>query len=176
MKSTSRIVAIATLTIAALTLGACSSTTDPQATNPYGPGAGAFDRSLLDEVSPGQRGHMSLAQIEMRRTVSDTVNFTTDSSDLSPDARRILDGQSAWLAANSQYTIVLEGHADERGTRSYNLSLGARRAEAARDYLLSRGVSASRIDTMSWGKEAPLETCSQESCWFANRRAVTMVK
>ena len=160
-----------------LTIAACSSRPDgPEALNPYTDNGSSFDSSLLENVSPGSRGHLSRAQLEMRQAVEDTVRFDTDSSSVSPDAGRILAAQAEWLKRNTQYSIVIEGHADERGARTYNLALGARRADAVRDYLISRGVPSNRIETMSWGKEAPLETCSAERCWSVNRRAVTMVR
>ena len=87
----------------------------------------------------------------------------------------ILDGQARWLQANPAYVVTIEGHADERGTREYNLALGASRANSARDYLISKGVAASRIQTVSFGKERPIEICSEQSCYEKNRRAVTVL-
>ena len=83
--------------------------------------------------------------------------------------------QADWLRANSEYKIVIEGHADERGTREYNLALGARRANSAREFLVSRGIQGHRIKTVSFGKERPVELCSKESCYSENRRAVSVV-
>jgi peptidoglycan-associated lipoprotein len=105
--------------------------------------------------------------------VGDRVFFTTDSTELTPQARATLDKQVQWLGQYSQYTFTIEGHADERGTREYNLALGARRAQTVRDYLVSRGVSATRMSTISYGKERPVATCDDISCWSQNRRAVT---
>jgi peptidoglycan-associated lipoprotein len=106
--------------------------------------------------------------------VGDRVFFTTDSSELSPQARATLDKQAQWLNHYTQYAqFTVEGHADERGTREYNLALGARRAQTVRDYLVSRGVAASRIRTISYGKERPVALCDDISCWSQNRRAVT---
>jgi peptidoglycan-associated lipoprotein len=106
--------------------------------------------------------------------VGDRVFFSTDSSDLSPQARATLDKQAQWLNNYQQYTaFTIEGNADERGTREYNLALGARRAQAVRDYLVSRGIAASRIRTISYGKERPVALCDDISCWSQNRRAVT---
>jgi peptidoglycan-associated lipoprotein len=106
---------------------------------------------------------------------SDTVNFATDSYDIDGQASSILDGQARWLQQYPAKTITLEGHCDERGTREYNLALGDRRATAAKNYLVSRGVAASRINTVSYGKERPLATGSDESAWAQNRRAVTVL-
>ena len=98
-----------------------------------------------------------------------------DQSTLSATAQATLDGQAEWLLTNAEYSILIEGHADEQGTREYNLALGARRANAVRDYLVSRGVPASRLSTISYGKERPVEICSTEACYQVNRRAVTVV-
>ncbi len=108
-------------------------------------------------------------------SIGDMVNFAVDQSTLSPEAMSILDAQAKWLIDNPRYTAVIEGHADERGTREYNLALGARRASAVKTYLVSKGVDARRLRTVSYGKERPLELCSAESCWAKNRRAVTVV-
>jgi peptidoglycan-associated lipoprotein len=107
--------------------------------------------------------------------VGDRVFFQVDSSSVDPTAARVLDRQAEWLQRYPQYSIVVEGHADERGTREYNIALGARRAEAAKTYLQSRGVAASRIRTVSFGKERPVAVCANESCWSQNRRAVTVL-
>jgi peptidoglycan-associated lipoprotein len=107
-------------------------------------------------------------------TTPDRVFFTTDQYSLTPDGRATLDQQAAWLNRYPQVRIVMEGHADERGTREYNLALGDRRAAAARDYLVSRGISASRIRTISYGKERPAVNAPSESGWAQNRRAVTV--
>ena len=107
--------------------------------------------------------------------VGDRVFFTTDSSTLTAEARQILDRQSVWLNKYSQFGITIEGHADERGTREYNLALGARRAAATKDYLASRGVNRGRIKTISFGKERPVEVRNNISCWSKNRRAVTIL-
>jgi len=109
------------------------------------------------------------------QTIGDRVLFQVDQSTLTPDAMRVLDGQSQWLMTNAEYTAVIEGHADEQGTREYNLALGARRANAVREYLISRGVPASRLQTVSYGKERPLAICSDETCYNQNRRAVTVI-
>ncbi len=105
--------------------------------------------------------------------IGDRIFFDTDSSSIRADAQQTLARQAQWLNKYSQYAIVVEGHADERGTREYNLALGARRAAATRDYLASQGVSAGRIKTISYGKERPVAVCDNISCWSQNRRAVT---
>ncbi|ORE93466.1 peptidoglycan-associated lipoprotein Pal [Acuticoccus yangtzensis] len=107
--------------------------------------------------------------------VGDRVFFTVDSSAINAQAAGTLDRQAAWLQRYPQYQITVEGHADERGTREYNIALSARRAEAARSYLVSRGVPASRLRTLSFGKERPVAVCDAESCWNQNRRAVTVL-
>jgi peptidoglycan-associated lipoprotein len=109
------------------------------------------------------------------QTVGDRVLFNVDQSTLTDIGRSTLDGQAQWLMTNSDYQAVIEGHADEQGTREYNLALGARRANAAQEYLVSRGVPASRLRVVSYGKERPIEICSSESCYAKNRRAVTVL-
>jgi peptidoglycan-associated lipoprotein len=108
--------------------------------------------------------------------VGDRVFFETDSSELTPQSRATLDKQAQWLNNYNQYgQFTIEGHADERGTREYNLALGARRAQTVRDYLVSRGVATNRMRTISYGKERPVAVCDDISCWSQNRRAVTVL-
>jgi peptidoglycan-associated lipoprotein len=107
--------------------------------------------------------------------VGDIVYFTTDSVDLSPEAQQTLANQARWLQQYPHYTITIEGHADERGTREYNIALGAKRAQAVRAFLSGRGISASRIRTVSYGKERPVAVCNDISCWSQNRRAQTVL-
>ncbi|MGH6727085.1 MAG: peptidoglycan-associated lipoprotein Pal [Pseudolabrys sp.] len=108
--------------------------------------------------------------------VGDRVFFETDSTELSAQSRATLDKQAQWLNTYSNYgQFTVEGHADERGTREYNLALGSRRAQTVRDYLTSRGVAANRIHTISDGKERPVALCDDISCWSQNRRAVTVL-
>jgi len=107
--------------------------------------------------------------------VGDRVFFETDSSELTPQSRATLDNQAQWLTNYNQYAFTLEGHADERGTREYNIALGARRAQTVRDYLTSRGVQANRMRTISYGKERPVAVCNDISCWSQNRRVVTVL-
>jgi len=107
--------------------------------------------------------------------VGDRVFFETDSSELTDQARATLDKQAQWLNNYNRYAFTIEGHADERGTREYNIALGARRAETVREYLGSRGVSGQRMRTISYGKERPVALCNDISCWSQNRRAVTVL-
>lgn len=109
------------------------------------------------------------------QTVGDRVLFVVDSSTLTPEGQATLDGQASWLQTNSDYLAIVEGHADEQGTREYNLALGARRANAVREYLISKGVGSNRLRTISYGKERPIEVCSTEACYSKNRRAVTII-
>ena len=110
-----------------------------------------------------------------KKNGGDRVLFAIDQSDIDPMGKEILLAQVDWLQANSGYKIIIEGHADERGTREYNLALWARRANSAREFLVSRGIESSRIKTVSFGKERPAELCSNENCYSENRRAVSVV-
>ncbi|KGM89699.1 peptidoglycan-associated lipoprotein [Roseovarius mucosus DSM 17069] len=110
-----------------------------------------------------------------QQTVGDRVLFAVDQSTLGSEAQVTLDGQANWLMTNRDFTAVIEGHADEQGTREYNLALGARRANAVQEYLIGRGVSPNRLRVVSYGKERPIEICSNEACYAKNRRAVTVL-
>ncbi len=123
---------------------------------------------LNNSAKPGSRQDFTV-------NVGDRVFFTTDSTSLTGKARGKLDKQAAWLNRYAKYKITIEGHADERGTREYNLALGARRATSTRDYLVSRGVQRGRMNTISFGKERPVAVCNDISCWSQNRRAVTVL-
>jgi peptidoglycan-associated lipoprotein len=116
------------------------------------------------------------SQQEFLVTVGDRVFFETDSSALTATAQATLDKQAAWLNKYTNYRILMEGHADERGTREYNIALGARRASVVVNYLVARGVNANRITQKSFGKERPVAICDDISCWSQNRRAVTVVQ
>ena len=107
--------------------------------------------------------------------VGDTVLFTVDQSGLRPDAISILKAQADWLKEKKFLPITIEGHADEQGTREYNLALGARRATAVREFLIAKGIEKDRISIVTYGKERPLRVCSNEDCWSKNRRAITVV-
>lgn len=110
-----------------------------------------------------------------QQTVGDRVLFAVDQSTLSAEARAVLDGQAQWLNTNTDYNALIEGHADEQGTREYNLALGGRRANAVQEYLVSRGVAPTRLSIVTFGKERPLEICSEEACYAKNRRGVTVI-
>ena len=107
--------------------------------------------------------------------VGDRVFFETDSTELTPQARLTLDKQAQWLQHYNRYSFTVEGHADERGTREYNIALGARRSQVVRDYLISRGIDGNRMRTISYGKERPVAVCNDISCWSQNRRSVTVL-
>jgi len=112
---------------------------------------------------------------EFNQTVGDRVFFDTDQTVLSQTAQATLDKQAAWLNQYNKYSFTIEGHADERGTREYNFALGSQRAQAVHDYLAAKGVSASRMRTISYGKERPVAVCDDISCWSQNRRAITVL-
>ena len=126
---------------------------------------GGLAGSASDPTSP----------VFFNQTIGDRVLFAVDTSTITPEGKVILDGQAQWLLTNADYRAVIEGHADEQGTREYNLALGFRRANAVREYLVSRGVPTNRLEVTSFGKERPIEICSNESCYAQNRRAVTVL-
>lgn len=128
----------------------------------------AGDLGLAGNATPG-------SQQDFTVNVGDRIFFDTDSSVVRADAASTLDRQAQWLNQYPNYQITMEGHADERGTREYNLALGARRAAAAKQYLTTRGVAANRVQTISYGKERPVAVCDDISCWSQNRRAVTVL-
>jgi peptidoglycan-associated lipoprotein len=111
----------------------------------------------------------------LRSIMSDTIHFSLDQYDIDSTSRSILDSQVQWLLKWPNRRITIEGHADERGTREYNLALGDRRANAAKNYLAARGIDPSRINTISYGKERPIALGSDEASWAQNRRAVTII-
>lgn len=153
--------------LGALALIAACTNNDPGALGGGGPGGnGALvPGSPSDPRSPAY----------FQQTVGDRVLFSVDQSTLTPQAQTVLQGQADWLLANTDFVATIEGHADEQGTREYNLALGARRANAAREFLISRGVAGNRLQTVSYGKERPIEICSTEDCYSKNRRAVTVL-
>ena len=151
---------------AVLALSAC---TNPSRFDNGAGGAGTFS-----SVTPGSAQDPQ-SPLYFQETIGDRVLFDVDQSSLNDEARRVLDGQASWLTTNADYAVVIEGHADEQGTREYNLALGARRANAVKEYLLAKGMPSSRLKTVSYGKERPLEICSQEACYAKNRRAVTIL-
>ena len=138
---------------------------DAGTATPTGPTGPATDGT----AAPGSRADF------IAQAGTDTVLFATDSIDLDAAARATLDGQAAWLQRYPRVNATVEGHADERGTREYNLALGDRRANAAKNYLVGKGIDAGRLSTISYGKERPAAEGSDESSWAQNRRAVTVV-
>ena len=116
-----------------------------------------------------------MSDAEKLAQVGNTVYFGFDSSELAGEAQATLDRQAAFLNVNPTMVVIIEGHADEQGTRDYNLALGARRAAAAQNFLISQGLPADRMRTISYGKERPIEICSDEACYSKNRRAVTVL-
>lgn len=148
----------------ALALAACTNATDGEAGS-AAVGAGGTPSNSVDQGS--------LAYFTT--TIGDRVFFDTASSTLSTAAQNTLILQADWLQRFPDRSLTLQGHADERGTREYNLALGARRAQAAFDFLVAQGVDPSRMNTVSFGKERPVELCSDERCWAQNRRTVTVI-
>ena len=138
-------------------------------------GAGCAGQQKALEQAGGAVAATPGSAQDFQVNVGDRVFFAVDSSSLSPQATATLDKQARWLVQYGQYAFTVEGHADERGTREYNLALGARRANAVRDFLISRGVAAGRMRTISYGKERPVAVCDNPSCWNQNRRAVTVL-
>ena len=163
----------ALLLIATLSLAACQNPDRYGAGGADGAG-GAGGAGYVDTTGLGDPSDpRSIAYFN--QTVGDKVLFAVDQSTLSPEGRSILQGQANWLSQNPGYAIIVEGHADEQGTREYNLALGARRAAAVQSFLVSQGVDGSRMRTISYGKERPIEVCSTEDCYSKNRRAVTVL-
>ena len=144
---------------------------------PPAPADQASEVSPSGQIGPGDPNAIQPgSDADFRRSVSsNTVNFAVDEYDIDASARGILDSQVAWLSRYPDVRVTVEGHCDERGTREYNLALGDRRANAAKNYLVARGVSAGRITTISYGKERPLALGSDEEAYAQNRRAVTVV-
>jgi len=126
---------------------------------------GSLAGSINDPTSPAY----------FNQTIGDRVLFQVDQSTLTPEGQSVLAGQAQWLIENGAYSALIEGHADEQGTREYNLGLGARRASEVQNYLISQGVAPNRLKTISYGKERPIEICSDEACYSQNRRAVTVI-
>jgi peptidoglycan-associated lipoprotein len=149
-----------TLVAALLLVTGCSSTSS---------NGGADGMGGSGQVVPG-------TQADLVQNVGDRVFFAFDSSTLTPEARAILDRQSAWMGQYGSVKVAVEGHCDERGTREYNLALGERRATAVRNYLVAKGVAADRLSTISYGKERPEDTGADETAFARNRRGVTVVQ
>lgn len=161
--------------VAGLSLTACTRPDRFGAGGADGANGGAgFGQGGIGTTGLGGAGDPRSPQY-FSQTIGDRVLFAVDQSSLTPQGMQTLDGQAQWLMTNNDYLAVIEGHADEQGTREYNVALGARRANAVREYLVSRGVPASRLRTVSYGKERPVQVCSNESCYSQNRRAVTII-
>jgi len=156
---------------ALLILAACGSTPDPAA-GPGGPG-GLGGPGGPGGISSSRFGPGS--QQDLAAAAGDRIFFAFDSAEVSPEAQSILQRQAEWLRRYPNVTVTIEGHADERGTREYNLALGERRAQAARNVLVALGIPASRLATISYGKERPAVPGSSEDAYAQNRRAVTVV-
>ena len=155
---------------AVMALGACSNNNGADDAGNAGlNGPGGIDSSELGSVNDPT----SIAYFQ--QAVGDRVLFAVDQATISSEGQATLAAQAGWLNTNTDYIAVIEGHADEQGTREYNLALGARRAAAVREFLISRGVAGNRLKTVSYGKERPIEVCSTESCYSKNRRAVTVL-
>ena len=160
--------------LAALALSACTS-------NPFlgeGGGFGGFgsDGALgsNSQIVPGSVDDPN-SPAYFQQAIGDRVLFAVDQSTIDEAARATLTGQADFLARNPEYNALIEGHADEQGTREYNLALGARRAASVRDYLVSQGIADARLRTVTYGKERPIELCSNETCYSQNRRSVTVL-
>ncbi len=166
----------AVLLTSVLALAACSNKSDFEGDDVADLNAGAgFDQNANGSFDGTGGANDPTSVAFFQQSVGDRILFEVDQSTLTGQGRLILDGQTRWLTTNSDYTAIIEGHADEQGTREYNVALGERRANAVRDYLVSNGVPSSRLRVVSYGKERPIEICSQEDCYAKNRRAVTVL-
>jgi peptidoglycan-associated lipoprotein len=165
----------ALMVVAALALAACNNPNRFGAGGAGGAGGAAGGAGGIGTSGLGDPSNPA-SPAYFNQTVGDRVFFLVDQSTLTDAARQTLTGQAQWLNANPDYAVIIEGHADEQGTREYNLALGARRASAAQDFLISQGVAPSRMRTVSYGKERPVEICSTEDCYAKNRRAVTVLQ
>lgn len=156
---------VAAVMAAFLLAAGCASKKEEVASGPPGPSTGGGPSS---SIIPGSAE-------DFRVNVGDTVHFDFDKYDVLENDKGTLQRQATWLARYPGVRVTIEGHCDERGTREYNLALGARRANAVKEYLVSLGVSSARVDTISYGKEHPICTESSEDCWAQNRRGVTTI-
>lgn len=148
-----------------LALAACSKKKTPDLD--AGAGGGGLSAGV-DSVAPGSKA-------DFDTNVGNVVYFLVDQSTLTPEGRETLSRQAQWLQQYGDVTVQVEGHADERGTREYNISLSARRATATRNFLISQGVDGGRVSSIAYGKERPAELCDAEECWSKNRRTVTQI-
>lgn len=163
------------MTALALSLGACAKRTPPPEPITEAPVPPPVDPNSTDPNSLEVVELPALQADLVARAGSDTIYFGTDEYSLDESSRATLAAQAQWLIANPNVRASIEGHCDERGTREYNQALGERRANAARDFLVSQGVPASRLVTTSWGKERPVAQGSNEEAWAQNRRAATVI-
>jgi len=162
------------MTAVALSLGACGKKVPPPVETP--PPAQTTDNSNSTDPNSLEVVELPALQADLvAKAGSDTVYFGTDQYSLDEASKATLAAQARWMAANPNVRASIEGHCDERGTREYNQALGERRANAAKDFLLSQGVPMSRLVVTSWGKERPVATGSNEEAWAQNRRAVTVI-
>ena len=159
---------LAAVMTAGLALAACAKNPNADGDGAGGAGGRFGAGGVAGAATPGSAQDFVV-------NVGDRVFFDSDSTELNTTAQATLDKQARWLNQYGRYSFAIEGHADERGTREYNFALGSRRAEAAKEYLIARGVAASRIRTISYGKERPVAVCNDISCWSQNRRAVTVL-
>ena len=162
------------LVVVSLGLGACSKKTTGPTVAPLPP-APIVDNNSTDPNSLELTELPALQADMVARAGADTIYFATDRYDLDPAAQATLAAQAQWLIAHPDVRASLEGHADERGTREYNQALGERRANAVKDFMVSRGVPASRLSVTSWGKDRPVAQGSTEEAWARNRRQVTLI-
>ena len=154
--------------LAAVSLLAACETAPDAGSNQGGTAAAATTTQSTGGIRAG-------SQEDLRASAGDRVYFAYDKSDITPESRKILEAQAAWMQKNANVTVTIEGHCDERGTREYNLALGERRATAVKKVLAALGVPAARVSTISYGKERPAVVGSTEAAWAQNRRGVTVV-
>ena len=152
---------MAALSCCFLALAACSHKTTPDL-------EAGLNGNGISKAAPGSKDQFT-------KDIGDRVYFLNDQTSLTPEGEATLAKQSEWLKQYAKVTIQVEGHADERGTREYNISLSARRATTVRGFLISHGVAANRISSIAYGKERPVALCDAEQCWSQNRRAVTVI-
>ena len=160
-----RVARMAAALVVMAALAACANKEAQPDIAQLGPNGG---RNGAGSATPG-------SQRDFAQNVGAIVHFSTDQTDLTPEAQQTLTSQARWLQQYAQYSITIEGHADERGTREYNIALGAKRAQSVRDFLARNGVSGQRVRTISFGKERPVAVCNDISCWSQNRRAQTVL-
>lgn len=160
---------------AAVMLSACASTPAPTPTPTPEPTPAPIIQTPAPATPQAPQGPIPGSVQDFQVSVGDRVYFEYDSSSLSPQSRAVLERQAAWLQRYPGVRLLVAGNCDERGTREYNFALGARRAAAARDYLVSLGVAASRLETVSYGKERPIDPSSTEQAWSVNRNAHSQI-